>query len=180
MATTRIKRWNGKTDGLTVDYLKNVLQQMLIYGDRVQFGQTATAQGPSYQVLNSSDKRMSFDGNHHLLHPKEDEFSDKTVTVGFTLQQVQAAVAAGGFKLNGAGRSSRSTGTGVRSGAAAGTRTTAAKVTERIDTEKYQYFKANAAMLPAEIRTHSAEISALMQAGMSAEQAFDEVLKRHF
>lgn len=178
MATSRIKRWNGKTEGLTSDYLKNVLQQMLTYGERVQFGQSATAQGPTYQVTNGSDKKITFDGNHHLLHPKDDEFSDKTLSVSFTLEQVQAAIAAGGFRVTSGTRSNRV----VRSGAAksTGPRTNAAKITERIDAEKYQYFKANAEMLPAEIRSHSSEISELMQRGMSAEEAFEDVLRRHF
>ena len=178
MATSRIKRWNGKTEGLTSDYLKNVLQQMLTYGDRVQFGQSATAGGPTYQVMNSSEKKITFDGNHHLLHPKDDEFSDKSISVSFTLEQMQAAVAAGGFRVTSGARSNRV----VRSGAAKtpGTRTTAARITERIDAEKYQYFKANAGMLPEDIRAHSLEISDLMQRGMSAEEAFEDVLKRHF
>jgi hypothetical protein len=51
---------------------------------------------------------------------------------------------------------------------------------EAVDGEKYAYFKANRHMLPDEINQHSDEISKLMLNGMSAEQAFGEVISKYF
>ncbi|AMO98027.1 hypothetical protein CAter10_0068 [Collimonas arenae] len=61
-------------DSLTTDYLKDVMGKMEVYGDRVQFGLTSPGPRPYYQVTNTAEKKMAFDSNHHLLHPKEDEF----------------------------------------------------------------------------------------------------------
>jgi len=71
---TRTKRWNGKIDTFTPDYLKNVVEKMTAYGDRVQFALTGTGTGPNYQTINASEKRMTFDSNNHLVTPKEGEF----------------------------------------------------------------------------------------------------------
>lgn len=69
-----------------------------------------------------------------------------------------------------------------------GTRTTGsprgaaalAKIKEQIALEKYEYYKANRATLPSDIREHSEEITRLMEGGMSAEDAFSEVSKLCF
>lgn len=177
LATSRSKRWNGKKETLSTVFLKDVMQQMIAYGDRVQFGQTAIDQKPAYQVINSADKKMAFDGNGHLMHPKEDEFSDASISGILSLEQIRAAIVAGGFRTTTGTRTSRSTSTGVRVSRAT---TAKAKASDAIDAEKYQYFKANAGTLPEDIRSYSQEISNLMKAGMTAEQAFNDVLNRYF
>ena len=58
--------------------------------------------------------------------------------------------------------------------------TAAARAREAVDSEKYAYFKANRHMLPEEINQHSDEISKLMLNGLSAEQAFGEVITKYF
>ena len=62
------------------------------------------------------------------------------------------------------------------------TRRTAASVQAQdlIDVEKYNYFKNNRGTLPASIGEHSAQITALMKAGKSAEDAFNEVVSQHY
>lgn len=153
------------------------MQQMVTYGDRVQFGQTAIDLRPTYRVINSSDKKMAFDGNNHLLHPKDDEFSDAALSGIYTLEQIRAAIVAGGFRSTTGTRVTRtSTGT-VR--ATRGS-TLKSKAADLLNEEKYQYFKANASTMPEDIRTYSDEISGLMKAGMTAEQAFNDVIKRYF
>ena len=177
MATSRSKRWSGKKETLTTVFLKDVMQQMVTYGDRVQFGQTAIDLRPTYRVINSSDKKMAFDGNNHLLHPKDDEFSDAALSGIYTLEQIRAAIVAGGFRSTTGTRVTRtSTGT-VR--ATRGS-TLKSKAADLLNEEKYQYFKANASTMPEDIRTYSDEISGLMKAGMTAEQAFNDVIKRYF
>lgn len=174
MNTKRSKRWNGKIDTLTIDFLNDVLAQMATYGDRVQFGLTGTALRPNYQVTNTAGKSMAFDCNNHLLHPKADEFAVANVTTVFTLEQIKTAVAAGGFKKTGAARVTRVGGASNRGG------TVAAKAKEAIDAGRYEYFKNNRQTLPHGIGEHSEEISSLMKQGMSAEEAFGDVVKRYF
>ena len=171
MKPTRTKRWNGKIDTLTVSYLKDVLTQMTTYGDRVQFGLTGTGQCPHYQLTNSAGKKMAFDSNNHLLHPKADEFGSGNVSAVFTLEQMKTAVANGGFKVAPGTRASSSV---------SRTSTAAVKAKTAIDTERYEYFKNNRKELPAGIGDHSDEIADLMKSGMSAEEAFKDVVKRCF
>ncbi len=170
MKTTRTKRWNGKIDTLPADYLRDVMTQMATYGDRVQFGLSGTGQGPNYQVINTAGKKMAFDSKNHLLHPVADEFASGNVTGVFTLDQVKTAMAGGG------GTSS----TGTRSRVGSSSRTAAVKVKDIVDTEKYEYFKNNRQALPPTIGEHSEEITTLMKKGMSAEEAFAEVVKLHY
>ena len=96
-------------DSLTTDYLKDVIGKMEVYGYRVQFGFTRPGPRPHYQVTNTAEKKMAFDSNHHLLHPKEDEFVGVNSTPLFSLEKIKAAVAAGGFRST-TSRSTRSSG----------------------------------------------------------------------
>jgi hypothetical protein len=172
--TKRNKRWNGKIDTLKADYFSDVIGQMVTYGDRVQFGLTGSGQRPNYQVINAAGKKMAFDSNNHLLHPADDEFVGSNATAVFTLDQVKAAMAGGGTKSSGATRVGRAVGAGSR------VTTAAVKAKELIDNEKYVYFKDNRQTLPLTIGDHSEEISDLMKRGMSADEAFSDVVKRRF
>jgi hypothetical protein len=165
--TAKTKRWNGKLDSLTAEYLTGTLEQMLAYGDRVHFALARGGQRPHYQVINTSEKKMSFDGNH-LLTSDNNDFIGGTTSPIYTLEQIEATI-------NGVGtKSARAPVT--RSG---GTRVTVAQKTAQVDAEKYEYFKSNRASLPANISKYSQDITALMMNGISAEDAFSEIIKRH-
>jgi hypothetical protein len=174
--TKRTKRWNGQIDTLAADYLKDVMGQMETYGDRVQFGLSGSGSRPNYQVINAFDKKMAFDSNNHLLHPQAHEFDGPNATRVFTLDQVKAA-------MTGIGRASTATRVsraGSGNGSSSRGSTAAVKVKDVIDTEKYEYFKNNRQTLPPSIGEYSAAITELMKKGMSAEQAFGEIIKQHF
>lgn len=176
MNTKRNKRWNGQIDTLTADYLKDVMGQMQTYGDRVQFSLSGSGPRPHYQVINAFDKKIAFDSNNHLLHPQAHEFDGPNATRVFTLDQIKAAIV-------GVGRAStptRVSRTGSGNGSSSRSSTAAVKVKDVIDTEKYEYFKNNRQNLPASIGEYSAVITELMKKGMSAEQAFGEIIKQHF
>ena len=172
--TKRSKRWNGKIDTLKADYFNDVIAQMVTYGDRVQFGLSGTGQRPNYQVINAAGKKMAFDSNNHLLHPADGEFVGSNATAVYTLDQVKAAMAGGGSKSSVGTRVGRAMGAGSR------VSSTAVKAKELIDNEKYVYFKDNRQTLPPTIGEHSEEISDLMKKGMSAEEAFADVVTRRF
>ena len=174
MTTTRSKRWNGNIESLKGAYLTGVLNQMETYGERVQFALVTAGNGPRYQLTNTAGKKMAFDGNHHLHHPEEGEFAPGSATGTYTLDQIKLAKA-GGLKTT---RSS----SGGRVTRAAGVRapSAATRAKDLVDTEKYEYFKNNRSTLPDTIGEYSTEITAMMRAGMSAEQAFGEVLKKYF
>jgi hypothetical protein len=174
LTTTRNKRWNGKIETLKTDYLNDVKGRMETYGDRVQFGLTGTGQRPNYQVINTDGKKMAFDSGNHLLHSEADEFDENNVSGVYTLDQVKAAIAGAGSKASAAKRASRA-GTGATRATTAAT-----KAKDLAAAEKYEYYKNNRATLPPSIGQHSNEITELMMNGMSAEQAFGEVVKRHF
>jgi hypothetical protein len=142
----------------------------------VQLTLNGPGQRPHYQVINPAGKKMAFDSNHHLLHPKEDEFIPGNVSGVYTLEQVKLIAAGGAVRLAGSGRVARA------GGAVRGTRNTAAvvKAKDLIDTEKYNYFKNNRETLPPTIGDYSAQITALMKNGMSAEEAFNDVVSAHF
>ena len=167
MNTAKPKRWNGKIEALPAEYLNRVLEQMLRYGERVQFALTGGGPAPQYQVINSAEKKMTFDGNHLLTH-NTDAFAGKPTSLIHTLEQIEAT-------MNGAAKKTASG--GASSGG--GTRTTAAQKLAMVEAEKYAYFKQHRATLPADIGKHAAEITALMVNGLSAEDAFAEVIKRH-
>lgn len=168
-------------DSLATAYLKDVMDKMEVYGDRVQFGLTSPGPHPYYQLINSAEKKMAFDSNNHLLHPKEDEFVGANATPIFTLEQIKAAIAAGGFRSSGGATRTSSAGGRVvsRSGGARGA-AVAMKAKDLIDAARYDYFRNNRQTLPDGIGEHTAEITDLMLKGSSAEDAFGEVVKRHF
>jgi len=173
LTTTRSKRWNGNIETLKSDYLTGVIGQMETYGEKVQFALVTSGNGPRYELTNSAGKKMAFDGNHHLYHPEAAEFAPGNATGSFTIEQIKLAKA-GALKpaRTSSGRVTRATGP---RGPSAATR-----AKDLVDTEKYEYFKANRGTLPDTIGEHSTEITALMRGGMSAEQAFGEVLKKYF
>lgn len=180
MTTKKTTRWNGKIETLSAAYLKDVMSQMLAYGDRVQFALNCGGQRPHYQVMNASAKKMAFDSNHHLLHPTADDFVGSTASGVYTLDQIKIAMTSGGTKTTGAS-STRTSRVGTGSGNGSGSsRTTAAKKADLVDAEKYEYFKNNRQTLPPDISEHTQEITALMHKGKSAEEAFSEVIKNHF
>jgi hypothetical protein len=171
--TAKTKRWNGKIETLSVEYLKRVMDQMLAYGDRVQFALTRGGQRPHYQVINTSDKKIPFDSNH-LLTPGTDDFIPGTTSPVYTLEKVEAAMKGVGTKTvstrSAGGSRSSSGGTGVP-------RTSAAQKLAVIDAEKYEYFKQNRSTMPEEISKHSQEITALMLNGMPVADAFAKAIE---
>ncbi|HEX8956686.1 MAG TPA: hypothetical protein VF798_10440 [Burkholderiaceae bacterium] len=171
MNTAKPKRWNGKIETLPAAYLNRVLEQMLRYGDRVQFALTGGGPHPQYQVINAAEKKMTFDGNH-LLTYSTDAFANKATSLIYTLEQIEAATNGAGQKAASAGGRSSAGGSG------GGPRTSAAQKLAQVEAEKYAYFKQHRATLPAEIGKHAAEITALMMNGLPAEDAFAEVSKR--
>ncbi|MDO9419636.1 MAG: hypothetical protein Q7T66_03125 [Herminiimonas sp.] len=157
-------------DTLADEYLNGVVAQMMSYGERVQFS-LISGEKPNYQVINTFDKKMAFNGNHHLTQPQEDEFAGSNATPVFTLEQIKTREAAVAIKKTASTRTAR---VSTRSSPAA------AKVGDLIDVQKYEYFKNNVQKLPEGIRAYSQEVSNLMKNGMSAEAAFSQVVQQHF
>lgn len=175
LVTSRSKRWNGNFDSLPVEYLKGVMEKMESYGDRVQFSRVSVGAEPSYQIINTHDKTMAFDRNHHLLRPSEEEFAGVNATPFFTQEQVKAAIAG----VRSASSSGSRTARVVRAGSGA-PRTSAARLEEQFAAQRYEYFRNNRQNLPPTISEHTDEITALMKQGKSAEDAFGEVLKKYY
>lgn len=175
MATTTGKRWNGNVDSLGTEFLKGVLEKMNDYGDRVRFSLVSGGPAPSYQILNRADKAMAFDRNHHLLRADEDIFAGANATRLFTLEQIKDAVAGQRIDFVSSAKGAR-----VPRASGGVTRASAARLAEQHAAERYAYFKQNRDWLPATIAQHTEEIDELMKAGKSAEQAFDEVVKKYY
>ncbi|HEY5800117.1 MAG TPA: hypothetical protein VIT92_07845, partial [Burkholderiaceae bacterium] len=154
-------------------YLNDVMNQMLTYGERVRFAIGGGGMRPNFQVINSSERSMAFDGNIRLIHPKEGDFAGAKVSATFTLEQIET-LATGG-KL---APTSRAGTTHVAKGPRTGT--IAAQALDVLNAEKYAYFKEHRGSLPAEIGSHSDAITKLMQGGLSAADAFGEIVKRHY
>ncbi|MBB5391571.1 MULTISPECIES: hypothetical protein [unclassified Herbaspirillum] len=179
MSSSKTKRWHGNVEAIKPEFLNGVIGQMAAYGDRVHFSMFGSVQKPHYEVINSFDKKMAFDGNHHLHRAEDDEFGAGNVTPIFTLEQIKRIIATGGSGVRSSTpRSARAA--SARSAGGARPMTAAARAREAIDGEKYAYFKANREMLPEGINQYSDDISALMLKGMSAEQAFGEIIEKHF
>jgi hypothetical protein len=180
LSSSKTKRWHGNVESIKAEYLNGVIAQMTAYGDRVHFSMFGSVQKPHYEVINSFDKKMAFDGNHHLHTAEDDEFGPGNVTPIFTLEQIKRLIATGGSGVRSSipraarAASARSSAGGARPA------TAAARAREAVDGEKYAYFKANRQMLPEGINQYSDEISTLMLKGLSAEQAFGEVIEKHF
>lgn len=149
------------------------MAKMADYGDRVRFSLVSGGPEPSYEVINTVDKTMAFDRDHHLLRPEGEEFTGVNATPVFTLEQVKAAV-------SGIGAASRPASRTARVVRAAGTRTSAARLEEQFAAQRYEYYRNNRKSLPPTISEHTAEITDLMKKGKSAEEAFVEVVKKYF
>lgn len=172
LSTKRSKAWNGSLDTLSTDYLKAVLEKMHAYGDRVQFEMAIRGAGPFYQVINARDRKMGFDSNHLLQRLNED---------GNVAEEMSSVFAQSAIETAAAGIRTRTT-TTSRAGttrAKAAPRQTAAQV-DRIEQEKYAYYRENRDALPDGITRHAQEIGDKMRTGMTAEQAFEAVIKEHF
>ncbi|HEY8609096.1 MAG TPA: hypothetical protein VIM12_18420 [Noviherbaspirillum sp.] len=170
--TTRSKRWNGKFENLPTEFLKAVLARMGDYGDRVQFSLVTGGPEPAYQVINADEKKIAFDGSHHLLRVEGDEFSGTNVSAVFSTEQVKAAIA-GMAPVTAGGKATKA----VRS---TGTRASAARLEEQCAAQRYEYFRNHRQSLPAGIAGHTEEITTLMKQGKSVEEAFDEVVRKYF
>lgn len=151
------------------------MAKMNDYGDRVQFSLISGGGDPAYQVINSVDKKMAFDRNHHLYRPEEHEFVGANATQIFTMDQVKAAIAGIGIGSRAAPRAARV----VKSGGGT-TRVSAAKLEEQFAAQRYEYYKNHRQTLPPAITDHTEEITTLMKQGKSVEEAFDEVVKKYF
>ena len=172
-----MKRWNGDVTKLPASYLKNVIEKMLAYGDSVQFSIVGSVDGPNYQVINESGKKITFDSNNLLTHAEENEFAVKNSLTVYSLDQVKTQlikITTPAVKAS-APKSRRIAGTASPRGGSA-----AAKAKEQIAIQKYEYYKTNRAALPSDIREHSEEITRMMESGMSAELAFNEAIKLCF
>lgn len=171
--TTRSKRWNGKFENLSADFLKSVLEKMNDYGDRVQFSLTGGSAEPSYQVINPQEKKIAFDNRHTLLKSEGDDFTGANATGVYTADQVKAAIAGFAPASSGGGRT-------VKAARAGGTRVSAARLEEQFATARYEYYRNNRQSLPQGITGHTEEITALMKQGKSVEEAFDEIVRKYF
>jgi hypothetical protein len=173
----RMKRWNGDVTKLPAAYLNNVIEKMSAYGESVQFSASGTVDGPNYQVINASGKKISFNSNNMLTQTEDKEFEGKNSGMVYSLEQVKAQL----LVLNSpvvrttVTKTRRVTGTASPRGGSA-----LAKAKEQIAIQKYEYYKTNRATLPTDIREHSEEITRMMEGGMSAESAFNEAIKLCF
>lgn len=175
MTTSRTKRWNGTLESLSGDYLKGVMERMESYGDRVQFELPGHGKHPVYQVIGTTERKMGFDGKHLLLRLNEAGNVAESLSPVFTLQAVRDAIAG---RRAPRGAASARTGTGR----SAAVRRAAAPVvaTDTVEQEKYAYYRAHRDELPEDISKHASEISTLMRAGKSAEEAFNHVIAQHY
>lgn len=180
MNTKRSKRWNGNLDSLSADFLKDVIDRMESYGANVQFELPGNAQRPNYHVFNNAGKKMAFDKKNLLMSLNSDGNVSETLSAIFSLDAVKTAMKGGGAKTVTRARTSRPSTSSGGSSASRSSYTPVAQVIDTVEHDKYAYFKANREFLPDGIQKHSADISALMKSGMSAEQAFEEIVKQHF
>lgn len=183
MSTNRSKRWNGELSSLTPDFLKEVIEKMDSYGDRIQFEMPSKARTPSYQVINARDMKMGFDNRHLLMRLNDTGNVGEEMSTIHTLEAIKAALANDGRKTTSRGgtRGTSSSSSRTSSPRASSSRSTAPAVpVDTVEQEKYAYFKANREYLPDDIAKHSQKVSQLMQGGMSAEQAFEAIIKAHF
>ena len=180
MSTKRSKRWNGELDSLAPEFLKEVIEKMQSYGDRIQFEQPNRAAAPNYQVINPTGRKMGFDNRHLILRPNEDGNIGHELTPIYTLDAIKAAMT--GTRTSTARTSRpRASSTG-RSTTAPATRSSAPApaAVDTVERDKYAYYKENKEALPDGIVKYSQEVSTLMRQGMSAEAAFELIIKQHF
>lgn len=177
MSTTRSKRWNGTLESLSADYLKEVMERMESYGDQVQFEFPGHGKRPIYQVIGRGERKMGFDGKHLLLRLNESGNIADTLSGIFPLEAVRATIA-GRRSPRGSASAGRaaSSSTTVRRRAS----TAAPVVVDTVEEDKYAYFRAHRGELPEGISQYANEISHLMRAGKSAEEAFKHIIAEHF
>jgi hypothetical protein len=173
LASIKTKRWNGSIDILPNDFLKAILAKMVDYGERVQFSRSSGPL-PMYQTINSFDKKMAFDRNHHLVRVEGDEFAESNASPIYTLEQVNMAIAGTRISKDVKAKTVRA----VRKGGA-GTGTAAARLEEQFAAARYEYFRNHRATLPPNISEHTEEITELMKKGKSVEEAFAEVIEKY-
>ncbi len=176
MNTKRTKRWNGDPSTLSADYLKNVIEKMLAYGEQAQFSDKGTLQGPNYQIINAAGKKIAFNSNNLLIQTEDDDFSGSVAAPVYSLEQVRTLLTQLNSPLAKVARTKR-VASGAKTPAAPRGGTALAKAKELIALQKYDYYKTHRATLPPDIREHSEEITRLMESGISAEVAFNEAAK---
>lgn len=177
MSTSRNKRWNGTLESLSSDFLKGVVERMESYGDRVQFELPGHGKHPIYQIIGRSERKMGFDGKHLLLRLNESGNVAETLSAEFSLVAVRDASAG-----RRAARSTASTRGVAGSGASTARRRTVAPaaITDTVEQDKYAYFRAHRDELPEDISQYASEISMLMRAGKSAEEAFRQIVEERY
>lgn len=176
LSTTRTKRWNGTLESLSADYLKEVMERMESYGEQVQFELPGHSKRPIYQVIGRGERKMGFDGKHLLLRLNESGNVAETLSPIYTLEAVRVAIAGKRSPRSTASRGASSTGgTAVRRRAVA-----APAVVDTVEEDKYAYYRAHRADLPEDISQYASEISQLMHAGKSAEEAFKQIVAQYY
>src|SRR5690606_33867478 len=125
---------------------------MEAYGDRVRFALNRAEAQPAYEVINAYEKKMAFDGRHHILRADEEMFSEVNATKVLSLEQVRNLIVHAGSAAKSV-RTSTVRKSTVRS-TTARPMSAAQKVEENIDALKYAYFKAHSDTLPEEIKLH--------------------------
>jgi hypothetical protein len=164
------KRFNGKAETLPRDFLNEVMNQMLRYGEKVRFA-VGVNSPPSYQVEGLGGRTMAFDGRHILLKTKPGDFTGERASQVYTLQQIDTL--ASGGKLA-AERPLTHLSAKPREG------TQASRTLDALNAEKYSYYKEHRAALPADIGKHSDEVTQFMKDGLSAADAFAQVVAKHY
>jgi hypothetical protein len=177
--TKRNRRWNGTLETLGTDFLKDVIEKMESYGDQVQFELPGKAQRPHYQVITGTGRKMGFDSQNLLLRLNENGNISDGLSSVFSLDAIRAA-SKGLSTRTTAVRSTRSAAAPRSSGSASRTAAAAPQPVDAVEHDKYAYFKAHREELPEGIQKYSTHISELMRGGLSAEAAFEAIIKQHF
>ena len=164
------KRFNGKAETLPRDYLTEVMNQMLRYGEKVRFA-VGVNTPPSYQVEGMGGRTMAFDGRHILLKAKPGDFTGERGSQVYTLQQIETLASGGKLAPERALTHLSST---PRAG------TQASRTLDALNAEKYAYYKENRESLPKDISKHSDEVTEAMKNGLSAQDAFAQVVAKHY
>lgn len=150
------------------------MERMESYGDRVQFELPGHGKRPIYQVIGRSERKMGFDGKHLLLRLNESGNVADTLSPIYNLDAVRDAIA--GKRTRGA------SGTRAASGSSPTRRRAAAApaVIDTVEQDKYAYYREHRDELPDDITQYAGQISELMRAGKSAEEAFGQILAEHY
>lgn len=143
------------------------------YGDRVQFSRRSGPL-PNYQVINSADKKMAFDCDHHVMRAQEEDFSGANGTSVLSMDQVNAMIN-GVRMVEGKAKTVR-----VVHPGSAGTRTTVRQAEDQFAAARYEYFRSHRATLPPTITEHTDEIATLMKLGKPVEEAFGAILQKYY